>query len=362
MSPSHGRSDNRCGKHKRIDPDNAWFTHLAAAAEAKNCVKKNSRKGRRVDGNFIYDEAPSWQILDQARLDRAMVLLHEAQQQTKCETYSAEMLRRRQAMLSYESLIDTLESYSCLGSASSFVSLHIRPISQAIGARAWVLSEANDPAGFEQLLKDTNGFLTATSEIEDGLLIDELMLIVHASAIAENLSPAAAKLGLHDEAARWQEITDRLTERKEQRNNRIFTVDGKQADLRAVAGGICGSSLEMVSKQAESGVPSWSLLLALGLLAIPVIWLAQASLRAVFSRGDRLSDRATNARLLIPAYALAMLVAISTVPFFRMSEQTWFARESLIKPDPQLPSWSRYEYQIAVQVRKELREILDMVP
>lgn len=534
---------------RRIDPDNAWFTHLGAAAEAKNCVKKNSRKGRLVDGKFIQDEAPSWQILDQARLDRAMALLHEAKQQPKCETYSAKMLRRRQAMLSYESLIDALESYSFLGSASSFVSLHTRPVSQAIAARAWVLSEADDLAGFKELLKNTNAFLTVTLGTEAGVLVDELMFAVHATTIAENLSPAAAKLGLHDEAARWQKIADRLAKRKEQRDSRIFTVDGKQADGRVVAGGICGSSLEMVSKQAENppnltdadlkpgriidheilsrlfayalwlffviplgltacyrlrvpaeirisarlvekrlilvdwawilgagvivpfayvmainrftplggrdfgmlgtellmpaahfagllvlwlvaplqiirwrlslrteasdmrssmlpgglvvicalafvpvvgvaalsiasgefgtpwpvktalelepeetGVPSLSLLLALGLLAIPVIWLAQASLRAVFSRGDRLSGRAATARLLIPAYALAMLVAISTVPFFRMSEQTWFARETLMKPDPKFPLWSRYEYRVAVQVRKELREILSMVP
>jgi len=80
-----------------------------------------------------------------------------------------------------------------------------------------------------------------------------------------------------------------------------------------------------------------------------------------FSRADRQLDRAVAARLLVPAYTLAMLLMISAVPLFKRSEQAWFEQETLMKPDPRFPAWSRHEYQVAIQVRKELREILDMV-
>lgn len=520
---------------RRIDPDNAWFTHLAAAVEARDCVKRKTRKGKRVDGKLVYTEPTAWEILDQARMDRAMELLHEAGRQTRCETYAAEMLQRRQTLLSHETLIDSLESYSSLGAATSFPSLSTRPLSQAIAAKAWALGEANDVTGFKELLKDANAFLVSTSAMKAGVLVDELMLGSHVFTIAENLAPAAARLGLHEEAIHWQTISDRLSKRKEARETRKFIVDGKITDSRTVVGGMIGSSLEMICRQVESppkltdsdlkpgriidheflsrifacvlwmllvmslglaaayrfrvpaklrisarglegrflpvdslwvcgagvilpfayvmainrftplggrdfgmqgteslmpfahftglfvlwlvvplqlirwrfslragdagirnatlagwlavicpvafipvigvaalsmtsGAPTkiaslhWTFWLALLLFAIPVIWLSQAALRAVFSRRDHLLDRAVAARLLIPAYALAMLLIISAVPFFKMSEQAWFEKETLMKPDPRFPSWSRYEYQVAVQIRKELREILGMTP
>ena len=56
---------------RRIDPDNAWFTYLAAGVESKDSVKGKSRKSKRVKGRMVYESPKSWEIRDQARLDRS---------------------------------------------------------------------------------------------------------------------------------------------------------------------------------------------------------------------------------------------------------------------------------------------------
>ena len=100
--------------------------------------------------------------------------------------------------------------------------------------------------------------------------------------------------------------------------------------------------------------PLW---IASGLLAVPLAWLFFCVGAGLFSC-DRLLYRATLARTLVPLYASAMLVIIGSAPLFRMAEDYWFRRDTLNQFDPALPSWSRHEYRIAVQARKELREVM----
>lgn len=56
-----------------------------------------------------------------------------------------------------------------------------------------------------------------------------------------------------------------------------------------------------------------------------------------------------------------VLLALASVGF-KASEQYWFDRDTLSKADASEPGWSHFEYQVAVQMRKELREILGYEP
>jgi hypothetical protein len=57
-----------------------------------------------------------------------------------------------------------------------------------------------------------------------------------------------------------------------------------------------------------------------------------------------------------------MLVLILANVGFKCAERQWFWRNALFRFDPEVPGWSRFEYQIAVQARKELLEILGFTP
>ena len=127
---------------RRIDPTNAWFTYTAAAQEAREAVKGKRPKGKKVAGKMVYESPWTWEILDQARLDRAVELVREARSQPKYTDYSAAMLRKRLPLLPQESFIDQLDSGSCLSSCSTFSSIRLRCVGDAIAAKAWSLGES----------------------------------------------------------------------------------------------------------------------------------------------------------------------------------------------------------------------------
>ena len=528
---------------RRIDPDNAWFTHFAAAVAGKKCVKRNEGKPTRVDDVAFFSEPPTWEILDQARMDQSLALLRDARQQSKCESYSVEMLRKRQPLLPQGSLLDALDSIGCLSLTTVFSSIQTWPVGEVIAAKSWTLAEAGDAAGFRELSKDTEAFLRGTLGMEAGILLDDVVFFGVVKSIARSFAPAAEKLGAGAEAARWEKISVELEKRHKARASRKFTVDGKSVEPRTISGTLCGN-VESVFRMAENlppltdadlkpgrlidheilsrffgyaiwlvlaislgftalyrfrvsamvrrlagrmtqlirpvdwawilgaGValpfvfvmvinrltplggrgfgmlgtslllpaghflgllwlwllfpaviirwrlakragffgfpkPSWLSGLAVasaaafvpwigwvgisgsadtfwqnwvvgtffemelggppdaafwgtfGLLAVPLLWLVAAVWRAVFSRPTRLLHRAATSLLLVKSFAVAMLLIILATLGFKASEQFWFERERLLRTDASTPGWTRYEYQVAVQMRKELREILE---
>ncbi|MES2922226.1 MAG: hypothetical protein V4819_11805 [Verrucomicrobiota bacterium] len=102
------------------------------------------------------------------------------------------------------------------------------------------------------------------------------------------------------------------------------------------------------------------LAVAAGLIAVPALWLLVVMLRAIFSKPSKMLHRSTSARVLLPVYATAMLLMVSLAPVYKAAGQRWFERDTLIRLDPAYPSMTRYEYEAAVQMRKELRELLGM--
>ena len=246
---------------RRIDPANAWFTYLAAAVEARNSVKSKFRKSKRVAGRIVY-EAPGRSLehqivglLDQVRLDRAMELLREARTQPKCTDHSAAMLRKRLRLLPQETFIEQLDSGACLAEATTFSSLRLRVLADAIAAQAWICGEAGDIPGFQEISRDGDRFLRGICDEEAGTLVTELVNRVNVTLLAESFGPTAEKLGLEHDAARWNPIVKSLIEAKSRLESREFIVDGKAVEPGTITGGIIGGSIEMIARRPETQPP-----------------------------------------------------------------------------------------------------------
>lgn len=113
---------------------------------------------------------------------------------------------------------------------------------------------------------------------------------------------------------------------------------------------VIGSS---IADQWEAGV-YW----AIGLFAVPAIWLAAVVSGVLFIDSPKLIQHAVVARALIPCFATTALLAISPVPLYKAAALRWFERDTLIRVDPEHPAQSKFEYECAVQIRKETRAIL----
>ena len=240
---------------RRIDPANVWFTYLAAAVEAKDSVKIKARKSKRVAGKMVYESPRSWEILDQARLDRTMALLAEARNQPKCMDYSGAMLRKRIPLLRERTFTENLDSVSCLAEISTFHSLRLLRLAQAIAAVACSSAESGDVPRFEQISDDAERFIRGICSDENGTLVDEMGKSIMVSTLAESFSSAAEMLGREHDVARWKPIEKSLMDTKERRKSREFIVDGKAVESGTITGGIIDGGVELIARQPDTQPP-----------------------------------------------------------------------------------------------------------
>ena len=503
---------------RRIDPQNSWFTYLAAAAECKASVKKGTRSKAAKDAG----EALTWNIRDQAKLDRALVLLHEARSQPECRNYVKELSRQRIEILPRSNPTDNLYSIAYLAGSVAPDIISLRHLVDAIGAKGWTYGEETNAPGLKDLIVDSDAFVTALAGIEAPTIIEVLVFKVCADGSAKELSAAAAKLGLAADATRLAETHQRFKEHKIARETRTVMPDregpiangallasltlpmvsrqmvdpppltdddvkpGRLADHEMFAHAscvgawillmvlFCGTALyryrspalirglakrmealmrpadwawllgvgvvmplvymmilnrltplggrdlglqttfmllptahflgltvlmillsvlitrwRLGKRAAEFRFPSgksklgwlavacavafipavgWGacagskagLAAAAGLILLPTLWLLVVMTCAVFSKPSKLFHRSTSARVLLPVYATAMLLMVSPVPVYKAAGQYWFEQDTLIRLDPAYPSMTRYEYEAAVQMRRELRTALGL--
>jgi hypothetical protein len=101
------------------------------------------------------------------------------------------------------------------------------------------------------------------------------------------------------------------------------------------------------------------MMIAAALLGILVLAWLVLGLRAVFSKRPALLRRATLSRVLVPAYALGMLLMVASMPFYHAAEKRWLAQDRLMEITPEAPAMSRYEWQVAQALRAENLELLE---
>ncbi len=101
------------------------------------------------------------------------------------------------------------------------------------------------------------------------------------------------------------------------------------------------------------------MMIAAALLGILVLTGLIIGIRAVFSKRPALLRRVTLSRVLVPAYALGMLLMAASMPLYHAAEKRWLAQDRLMEITPEAPALSRYEWEVAQAMRAELLEILN---
>ncbi|RYD27574.1 MAG: hypothetical protein EOP87_20980, partial [Verrucomicrobiaceae bacterium] len=203
---------------RRIDPDNAWFTYQAAAVESDEALKANPRQGgRRVGRKMVYDNPKTWQILDEERFGRTLGLLNEARSQPKFTSYGADLLSEIKPLIPQETFADRIDSIGLLDVSSISSSIRLRRLCDVIAAKAMILADTGEVAGYAPLESDAEHLLRGMCGDSNVTLVDCLIADVAALTISENLGHAADKLGLPEDASRWKKIQERVKEKGEGR-------------------------------------------------------------------------------------------------------------------------------------------------
>ncbi len=82
------------------------------------------------------------------------------------------------------------------------------------------------------------------------------------------------------------------------------------------------------------------------------------SLRAILGKPAARYTQCATAIAVLPAYPLAIIALCALTPIHSAGEKRWFAKETLIRIDPDAPDLGAYEFKIAAQRRKEINAIM----
>jgi hypothetical protein len=89
-------------------------------------------------------------------------------------------------------------------------------------------------------------------------------------------------------------------------------------------------------------------------------WVLVAACRGLFSRSENLLKRMVLCRVLMPGVALAVILAVLSLPLAHHLESYWAQRDELNEITPEAPALSRYEYEITEIAHRELLEVLQL--
>ncbi len=226
-----------------IAPNNTIFPYLAAAVEAKDAAKQRSlSKAAKAAG-----AAPEWDVINPAKVDRALEILHESRHLPDCRSYEVQTTRERISLLPQATSLEYYSSLSVLAMTTSSRP-YSRDLPNAIAAKAWLFGERGDAKGLIALKEDVDLYLKNISRTEPGFIIQDIIVEMAARISLKSLAASATKLGLTEMAAEVQARLDRLEKLTADRKVAIFEIDGKDASRQL--GIINRESLPYLAKRA----------------------------------------------------------------------------------------------------------------
>ncbi len=98
------------------------------------------------------------------------------------------------------------------------------------------------------------------------------------------------------------------------------------------------------------------------LLIVPGLPLILSPLAILLGPRHRALGSMAVCHAVAPAYACAMLAFAALTFFHHAEERYWIQRDTLTKPEPGIPAWTRFDFELAQQARSELLEILEAKP
>lgn len=232
----------------RIDPDNAFFLFYGAAVIGEDSVKRIRLTPAQKENN----EPQRYDILDEAALDKAIALFHEARGLPKFDTYASSMLSTRITLLEQGNMVERISSIAYVAAEPS-IGIRFRKLGDAVGAASMRFAENDDSEGFRGLLEDNEHFLKLWTASPVCTLVDELVFNVWAVETNYALLQSATKLGVESEIPRLSERKKHLDERnawKKQKgqgshNEKLFV---------SHSGLLHGLTLPMVARQVRAPV------------------------------------------------------------------------------------------------------------
>jgi hypothetical protein len=189
---------------KRIDPDNGWFPAFAAAVASKDSVKAFPRTAQEKKGR-----APKrWEILDQSRLDQAMILLHESRRYTRFESYQDALATERLALLPKAQNFMS-QTHRILYRPTIPTTLQWQHLGSAVAAQSERLKNSQDLQTFAELLEAWESTSQRILHDSEGLLPS---LIGYASIVGtmSNLIDATNSFGMDRKAASMRSLDEDL--------------------------------------------------------------------------------------------------------------------------------------------------------
>ncbi|MBK1830630.1 hypothetical protein JIN77_07825 [Verrucomicrobiaceae bacterium R5-34] len=99
----------------------------------------------------------------------------------------------------------------------------------------------------------------------------------------------------------------------------------------------------------------WS---ALASTAVCALWTLVRAVMACFGKRDQALQRVLVSRLLVAPYALATVIMAILVTVHHQEEYHWVQKDTNFLPSVEEPGFTRYEYRITQQARKELAEVM----
>ena len=229
----------------KLDPDNAWFTVVAAGVTARRAVERERLTKTQTKQGILH----GYKILDQARLDEAVRLLELASRQSRFESYQPELMARRIALLPERSDFASQLPGRIYLSEFTSGSFHLSEAMKAADAAAWQAADRRDSARFRQIADWWELNLQNWVKAPCPDIIHELVLQASLNLAADRLSKTTLP-DLKETNERWRPVSDRILANKEEADRREWDVAPK---LRGSM--IAGLSLPLLTMQLKSPIP-----------------------------------------------------------------------------------------------------------
>ena len=195
-----------------VDPGNPWYLYMRSTNLVDLALSKRVQKTRRVEANDGYE------VIDQAKLDEAWLLLERADGMGKLKQHRIDLFEKRLVILSKNREHDYFSKIAFISEAAGFQTggMEYLKISKLFTKKFKLLSDQSE-SGDKVEVKKWIGILTHfLSKILDDRcsLVDILVVQSYLEGVLPEAQLAAENVGLTKEAEKISRLVEQLKEEK----------------------------------------------------------------------------------------------------------------------------------------------------
>lgn len=191
----------------RLDPENAWYRYMAAAAAARGAVGTNPPRHRSAG----VPHSSRYRIKDPARLAEALKLFDEANRMQRFDTHEDDLLLRRLELLpAGNDVLGRKLTESYLSMEPRNPDWIYRAIADAVAAQAEELALKGDSGAFIALVESWELFVRRSVESAGVFSGDVQAPLSDFHDTGKSIASDARTLGLEDLSRRFESLTRKL--------------------------------------------------------------------------------------------------------------------------------------------------------